>query len=55
MLNKINVKLLRVGLRQLAIYPGAIAESRKLKPEIPAYGENGIAIADEIEYEWSLP
>jgi N-acetylglutamate synthase-like GNAT family acetyltransferase len=43
-----------VGLRQVSIYPGAIAESRKLKPEIPAYGENGIAIADEIEYEWSL-
>jgi len=43
-----------VGLRQCAVYPDAIAKSRKLKPEIPEYDEEGIAIKDEIEYEWLL-
>ncbi len=43
-----------IGLRQCAVYPNAVAESRKLKPEIPEHDEEGIAIKDEIEYEWSL-
>ncbi len=33
------------------VYPGAIAESRKIKPQIPEIGENGIPIRDEIELE----
>ena len=33
------------------IYPGAIAESRKIKPQIPEIGEDGIPIRDEIELE----
>ncbi|MEM1310594.1 MAG: hypothetical protein AAGF98_14060, partial [Cyanobacteria bacterium P01_H01_bin.153] len=32
----------------------AIATSRKLKPEIPEVDETGTAIADEIEFEFSL-
>ena len=43
-----------VGLRKCVIYPGAVAESRKLKPEIPEYDDEGVAIEDEIEYEWPL-
>jgi GNAT superfamily N-acetyltransferase len=33
------------------IYANAIAESRKLKPEIPEIGNDGIVIRDEIEME----
>ena len=36
------------------IYPGAIAESRKIKPQIPEIGEDGIPIRDEIEFEYLL-
>ncbi len=43
-----------VGLRKCAVYPGAVDEARKLKPEIPEYDEEGVAITDEIEYEWPL-
>jgi len=34
-----------------AVYPDAIAESRKLKPQISLIGEHGIPIRDEIEFE----
>ena len=43
-----------IGMRQCAVYPNAVTESRKWKPEIPEYDEDGIAIRDEIEYEWLL-
>ncbi len=43
-----------IGLRQCAVYPNAVAESRKLKPEIPEHDEEGISIKDEIEYELPL-
>ncbi len=33
------------------IYINAIENSRKLKPEIPLYAENGLPIRDEIEFE----
>lgn len=36
------------------VYPGAIAESRKIKPGIPEIGEDGIPIRDEIEFEYLL-
>lgn len=39
------------GFRIAAVHKDAIAESRKLKPEIPLYGFGGIAITDEIEME----
>ncbi len=41
-----------IGLRQCAVYRNAVTDSRKLKPEIPEHDEDGIAIKDEIEYEW---
>jgi len=42
------------GFRLAAIYPGAIDRLRKLKPEIPPTGNDGIPIRDEIELELAL-
>lgn len=39
------------GFRLCAIRPGAVNEARKIKPEIPILGEDGIPIRDEIELE----
>ena len=36
------------------IYVNAIESSRKLKPEIPMFADNGLPIRDEIEYEIKL-
>lgn len=44
----------RRGLRLVAVHHGAIAESRKLKPEIPLLGVGGHAIEDEVEFELPL-
>ena len=41
----------RRGFRLSALYPGAIAVSRKLKPQISLIGMDGIPIRDEIELE----
>jgi ribosomal protein S18 acetylase RimI-like enzyme len=42
------------GLRIVAVYPGAVNESRKRKPGIPLVGMNGIPLRDEIELEIRL-
>ena len=39
------------GVRILAVNPGAVNESRKIKPGIPLVGMNGIPLRDEIELE----
>jgi ribosomal protein S18 acetylase RimI-like enzyme len=39
------------GFRVAAVHAGAMAESRRLKPEIPETGIDGIHIEDEIEME----
>ena len=44
----------KVGFHIHTIRTGVIAESRKLKPEIPTYGKNHIPIRDEIELEMNL-
>jgi len=44
----------RLGMVIAAVYTNAIAESRKLKPEIPEIGIDGIPIRDEIELEMAL-
>jgi GNAT superfamily N-acetyltransferase len=44
----------RRGLRIAAVAPGAVDESRKLKPEIPEIGAYGIPIRDEIVLELPL-
>jgi len=42
------------GMRIAAIHYGAIAESRKLKPEISLFGVGGRPIEDEVEFELLL-
>lgn len=42
------------GFYITAIHGNAIVESRKLKPQIPLYGNEGIPIRDEIELEIKL-
>lgn len=36
------------------IYKNAIENSRKIKPEIPVFADNGLPIRDEIEFEMEL-
>ncbi|WP_232697695.1 GNAT family N-acetyltransferase [Brevibacillus daliensis] len=41
----------KLGFTMTAVYPNAITEARKIKPEIPLINEeNGIAITDEVEF-----
>jgi GNAT superfamily N-acetyltransferase len=42
------------GFRLVALHPGAIEQSRQLKPGIPLTGLDGIPIRDEIELELRL-
>lgn len=42
------------GFELVALYRGAVNESRKLKPSIPLTGFDGIPIRDEIELEMTL-
>lgn len=44
----------RRGFVLAALRPNAVAETRKVKPEIPLIGEHGIPIRDEIELEINL-
>ncbi len=41
-------------MRLVAVHHGAIDEARKLKPSIPEFGENGVRISDELEFELEL-
>ena len=42
------------GFKLVAVYPDAVAQSRRIKPEIPLIGNDGIPIRDEIEIEMIL-
>ena len=42
------------GFMLVAVYPNALEQSRKLKPEIPLIGIDGIPLRDEIELEMPL-
>lgn len=42
------------GFRLVAVHVGAVDEARRLKPEIPAVGLDGIALHDELELELAL-
>jgi ribosomal protein S18 acetylase RimI-like enzyme len=42
----------RRGMRLVAVHKDAVMESRKIKPEIPLAGVNGIPIRDEVEFEF---
>jgi ribosomal protein S18 acetylase RimI-like enzyme len=39
------------GFRLVALHIDALKESRRLKPQIPLIGEDGIPIRDELEFE----
>lgn len=43
-----------IGMRLVAIHRGAVRAARELKPEIPEFGEEGIPIEDELEFELLL-
>lgn len=38
----------------VAVYPNALDESRKVKPEIPLFGQDGVPLRDELELEMQL-
>jgi len=42
------------GFALVAVYPNALKASRKIKPEIPQIGNDGIPLRDEIELELIL-
>ena len=42
------------GFRLVAVYVNSMEEARKLKPEIPLAGNDGIPLRDEIELEMPL-
>ncbi len=42
------------GFLLVAVYPDALEHSRRLKPEIPLIGNEGIPLRDEIELEMIL-
>lgn len=42
------------GFSLVAVYPDSLAESRKLKPQIPLIGLHDIPLRDEIELELKL-
>jgi ribosomal protein S18 acetylase RimI-like enzyme len=42
------------GFHLVAVYPNALEQSRKLKPEIPLIGMEGIPLRDEIEFELQI-
>jgi hypothetical protein len=42
------------GLRMTKIYRDEMEKVRKIKPEIPLVGENGIPLKDEVEFEYQL-
>lgn len=44
----------KYGFTLVALYPNALAQSRKLKPQIPLIGNDGIPLRDEIELELDL-
>jgi len=43
------------GFRLAALRPGAVDAARRIKPQIPLIGLDGIPIHDEIELEMILP
>ncbi len=42
------------GFTLVKVRPGAVDETRKMKPAIPEIGENGIPLRDEIDLEMKL-
>ena len=42
------------GFRLCALYPGALDETRRLKPSLPLLGQEGIPLRDELALELRL-
>lgn len=42
------------GFHRTRLYRNAVEQARKLKPEIPLIGMDGIPLKDEIEFEMEL-
>ncbi len=42
------------GFHLVAVYPDAVTEARRLKPEIPPIGLDGLPLRDELELEAML-
>ena len=40
----------RRGFALVRVYPGAIEQSRRIKPQIPRVGNFGIPIRDELKF-----
>jgi GNAT superfamily N-acetyltransferase len=40
--------------RQAVIHRGAVTKARRLKPEIPEFGANGVPKEDEVEFELTI-
>lgn len=54
--NRLGIRFYkRSGLTLVRIHRGAVAEARRLKPEIPKLGYGGVPIEDELEFELQLP
>jgi ribosomal protein S18 acetylase RimI-like enzyme len=45
----------RAGFRLTALRVDAVSEARKVKPEIPVLGHDGIPVRDELELTMELP
>ena len=44
----------KLGFQMVKVHVNAVAESRKIKPEIPEIANNGLLIKDEIEFVLKL-
>lgn len=44
----------KLGFQLIKVHLNAVAESRKLKPQIPFKSETGVPIRDELEFELRL-
>lgn len=42
------------GFHLVAVYPNAIDETRKIKPQVPRVGQFGIPLTDELELELTV-
>jgi DNA-3-methyladenine glycosylase I len=42
------------GFHLVAVYPNALEDARRLKPQIPLVGNDGIPLRDELQLELSL-
>lgn len=53
--NRVAIEFYRsIGMRLVAIHRKAMREARKLKPEIPEFGQDDIPIEHELEFELLL-